>query len=67
LAVIDSIARISGLVAVAFVLSGAFRYITSSGNPEATARARSTIINALIGVAVVVVAIGFITFLGRSL
>lgn len=67
LAIIDSIARIAGIVSVAFVLSGAFKYITSSGNPEATARARNTIVNALIGVAVVIVAIGFIQFLGRSL
>jgi len=67
LAIIDSIARIAGIVSVAFVLSGAFKYITSSGNPEDTAKARSTIINALIGVAVVVVAIGFVQFLGSSL
>jgi len=67
LAVVDSLLRVAGIVAVAFVLVGAFRYISSSGNPEETARAQSTIINALIGVAIAVVSIAFVVFLGNQL
>jgi hypothetical protein len=66
-AVIDDLLRIAGLVAVAFVIVGAVQYITSQGNPEDTAKAQTTIINALIGMAVAVVAVAFVSYLGNQL
>lgn len=67
LAVIDDLLRIAALVAIGFVLYGAFRYTASQGNPEQTAQAQSTIINALIGLAIATVAIAFVSFLGSKL
>jgi Type IV secretion system pilin len=67
IAVVDDLLRIAGLVAIAFVIVGAIRYTTSQGNPDDTAKAQSTIINALIGVAVATVAVGIVSFLGSSL
>jgi hypothetical protein len=67
LAVVDDLLRIAGIVAVAFVLYGAFRYTASQGDPEQTGKAQSTIINALIGMAVATVAIAFISFLGDQI
>ena len=67
LAVVDDLLRIAGVVAVAFVIYGAFQYVASQGNPEQTARAQSTIINALIGTAVAITAAVFVNFLGQTL
>lgn len=67
LAIVDDMIRIAGLVAVMFVIMGGIQYATSQGSPDATAKAQSTIINALIGLAIAVVAVAFVTFLGNAL
>ncbi len=67
LAIVDNLLRIAGIVAIAYVLVGAFQFVTSQGNPEDAATARSTIINALIGLATAMVAIAFISFIGSRL
>jgi hypothetical protein len=67
LAIIDDLLRIAGIVAIAFVLYGAIQYIASQGSPEATAKAQGTIINALIGMAVAMVSVAFVSFLGNQL
>ena len=67
LAVVDDLLRIVALVAIAFVIVGAFKLITSQGNPEDTAKARGTIINALLGMAVAIVAATFVNFIGNKL
>mgnify|MGYP001257861867 CR=1 FL=1 len=67
LVIIDDLLRVAGLVAVAFVFVGAFQYTTSSGNPEQTAKARSTLINAFGGLAVALVSVAFVTFIGSRI
>jgi hypothetical protein len=67
LAVVDDLLRIAGLVAVAFVFYGAIRYVASQGNPEDTANAQSTIIHALLGMAIAIVSVIFVSFLGDKL
>lgn len=67
LAVVDDLLIAAGLIAVGFVIYGGVQYIASQGNPENTARAQSTILNALIGLAISIVAIAFVSFLGNSL
>jgi len=67
LAIVDDMVRLAGLVAVVFVIMGGVQYATSQGNPDATAKAQSSIINALIGVAISVVAVAFVAFLGSAL
>lgn len=67
LAVTDSLLRLAGMVAVAFVIYGAFQYVTSQGEPERSARAQSTILNALIGLAVALIAVAAISFVGRRI
>lgn len=62
LAIIDDLLRVAGIVATAFVIVGAFQFVTSQANPEQTARARSTLINAFAGLGVVLVAIAFVDF-----
>lgn len=67
LALVDDLLRISALVAIAFIIVGSVRMITSSGNPEQTASAQSTVINALIGLAIAIVSVAFVGFVGRQL
>lgn len=67
LAIVDNLLRITGVVAVGFVFYGAIRYTASQGNPEQTAKAQSTIVNAVVGVVLASVAIGFVSYLGNTL
>lgn len=67
LAVIDDLLRIGAIIALGFVIVGAIKYVTSQGQPEDTANAQSTIINALIGLIITIVAVGFVSFLGSRL
>jgi len=45
---------IAGAVAVIFVIWGGYKYITSAGDPKKGEEARKTIINAMIGIMIVV-------------
>lgn len=67
LAVVDDLLRIAGIVAVGFVIYGAFQYVASQGSPDATARAQGTVINALLGLAVSIIAVATVSFIGSRL
>jgi len=67
LAVFEGMLRLSGIVAVVMIFWSGFKYITSQGNPEAAAGARKTAINALIGLAIVILATTLVSFVGNSL
>lgn len=67
LAIIEMLLAVAGVVSVAFVIVGGFRYITSQGEPEHTKAALSTIINALIGGAIAIVATALVAFIGGRL
>ncbi len=58
----DIAAFVAGAAAILLIIIGGLRYITSSGNTEKANSARSTIINALIGLAVIVLATSLITY-----
>ncbi len=62
-AVIEILLRIAVLVAIAFVLYGGVRFISSQGQPEQTSKARQTVIDALIGLVIAVGAATFVSFL----
>ena len=67
LAILDDLIRIVALVAVGFVIYGGIQYITSQGSPDATKRAQQTIINALIGLAIALIAVAIVSFIGNKL
>lgn len=67
LAVIDDVLRVAALVALGYLLYGAFLYSGSQGNSEQTSRAQSTLINALVGLAVATTAVAIVSFLGATL
>lgn len=67
LAIVDDLIRIAGLIAVAFVIVGGAKYVTSQGSPENTKQAKDSIINALVGLVVVIVAAAVVSFIGNRL
>lgn len=67
LAVLDDLLRVAALVAVAYVIFGGFKYITSQGSPDGTKNAQSTIINAMVGLVIAIIAASVVAFLGNSL
>lgn len=66
LALVEILLRLGGLVAVAFVIYGGFKYITSQGEPENTKNARHTIINSVIGLMITIVATVSVSFIGKE-
>lgn len=67
LAVVDDLLRVAGLLAVGFVIYAGAKFITSNGAPDEAAKARTTAINALVGLGITMVAITFVSFLGSQL
>jgi len=73
LAVVEILLRIAGLVAVGFVIYGGFQYMLYQGDknaqgvPEKANAARSTIINALIGVVITIIATVAVRFVAKTL
>jgi len=62
-AVIEILLRIAALAAVIYTMYGGFEYITSQGDPSKTAKAKDSIVAALAGLAIAVIAaltVGFI-------
>ncbi len=56
------VAIIAGAVAVVIIIVAAFRFISSQGEADKTAQARQTIIGAVIGLVIIVLAQALITY-----
>jgi heme/copper-type cytochrome/quinol oxidase subunit 2 len=61
-AVVEILLRVAALVAIVMVIYGAIEYTRSQGEPDKTSKARSTIINALAGLVISVLAAAIVTF-----
>lgn len=66
-AIIEILLRVAAIVAVIFIIYGGFSYTTSQGDPEATGRAKGTLVNALVGLAVAVMAAAIVSFIAKSI
>lgn len=53
---------VAAAIAVLMIAIGAFRFVTSEGNPDATKRGRETILYALIGLIVAISAEALVAF-----
>ena len=67
LALLDILLSLTVIVAIFYFLFGAIQMITARGNPESIAGARSSMVNALIGVAVAFLAATFVSFIAGRL
>jgi len=66
LAVVDDLLRIVGFLSVIYVIYAGIRYTMSQGSPDEVAKSQSTIMNALAGLAIALVSIKFVSFLGSK-
>ncbi len=67
LAIVDDLLRVAGMIAIVMVLYSSVKFITSQGEPDAVAQARKSIVNALIGAVIALVAVVLVSFLGNVL
>jgi hypothetical protein len=67
LAILDDLLRVAALVAVGYVIYGGFNFMTSEGSPENTKSARTTVLNALVGLVIAMFAATIVAFLGNRL
>ncbi len=65
LAVLDTLLRVSGILATAYLIWGAIQYITSQGDQNGIANAKNTILNAIVGLVIVLLSIGVVQFVGN--
>src|ERR1700689_3547884 len=62
-AIVDILLRVPAIIAIFMLIYGGIQFITSQGEPERAKQARGTIINALIGLVISVVAATIVTYI----
>ncbi len=58
---------VAGLVAVIYLIMGGFSYVTAGGDPEAVEAAKTTIVNAIIGLVIIFVSYLIVGFIMQQL
>jgi len=66
-AVIEILLHIAAILAVVYLMYGGVTYVTSQGEPDKTTKAKMTIINALVGLVVAVMATALVAFIAGSI
>lgn len=67
LAFVDIALRIAALVAIGYVIWGGIQFVIAQGESDRTKRARQTVINALIGLVIALIATAIVTFVGSRI
>jgi hypothetical protein len=67
LALVDIALRVAALAAVGYVIYGGVQFVTAQGETDRTKKARQTIINALIGLVIALMAAGIVSFVGARI
>ena len=57
---------VTGAIALLIIVISGFRYVIASGDPSAVAKARSTILYAVIGLAVALTGFSIVTFIVKG-
>lgn len=65
--VFDIILFLGGVLAVIMVIYGGFKLVTSTGEPQKIAAGRTTIINALVGLGIAIIASQIVGFIAGKL
>ena len=66
-AVIQLLLFVAGSLAVLFVIIGGYQYITSAGNEERAERAKKTLVNAIIGIVVILLSFVIISVIVNTI
>ena len=61
----EIVLRVAGLLAIGFVIYGGIAYIMSQGNPERIAGARNILVNAVVGLAIAILATTIVSFIAN--
>ncbi len=67
IAVIEILLRVAGMIAFGYTVFAGFKFVTSRGNPTEAAKARQTLLDAVIGIGIVTIATALVGFLGNTL
>lgn len=67
LAIIDILLRLAGIAAVVSIIIAGIGYITAAGSADKITASRKRIVNSLLGLGLVLVAAGVVSFIGNSL
>ena len=67
LAVFEIILRVAALVTIVFVIWGGIQLQLSQGEPDRFSNARTTVINALVGLVIVLSSVAIVNFVGNNL
>ena len=67
LAVLDMLIFVAGFVAVVMIIVAGINYMLAIGNSEKVTSARRSIINSIVGLAIVMDAAAFVSFIGTIL
>jgi hypothetical protein len=65
--VINVLLIIAGVVAVVYLIIGGYQYVTSAGNAEQAAAGRTTVLNAIIGLVIILAAFLVINFVMQQI
>jgi hypothetical protein len=66
LAVIEILLRVGMLAAVFFVVYAGIKYTNSRGNPDKIESAKKTLVDAIAGLVITIIATGVVSFIGKS-
>lgn len=65
--ILDMLIRVAGIVAVGFVIWGGFKFMKSQGEPGKIIEARTVIINAVIGLVIVIAAVALVQYVAGGI
>ncbi len=67
LALVDIALRVAALVALGYIIYGGIQFVSAQGASDQTKKARQTIINAIIGLIIALMAAGIVAFIGARI
>ncbi len=67
LAVLEILLRIAGIAAVVYIVVAGFYYVSSAGDTNKAQAARTRIVNAVVGLVIVIIATASVNFIGNAL
>ena len=65
--VIDYLLLFAALIAILFIVLGGYKYITSGGNAEQAKGGRETVVNAVIGLSIIILAYVIVSVVNNTL
>jgi hypothetical protein len=65
--IIEVMLQLVGYIAVSYIIVGGFKYLTSTGSPDAIVRARKTILNAVIGLIISIFSVAIVNLVSGAI